>query len=60
MLDEDKNFIVFFNGPNSLPFVLEFDKDEITTSSLMYELTIRAVNGTPKWGSRANSAIWDF
>ena len=59
-LDEDKNYVVFYNGPNALPFVLEFEKDDISISSLQYELTIRAVNGTPKWGSRANSALFDF
>ena len=35
-------------------------RDEINVNSIMYEATIRAVHATPKWGSRANSALFDF
>ena len=34
--------------------------DEFDTSSLSFESTVRSVYGTPKWGLRARSAIFDF
>ena len=49
-----------YNGWNSLPYILELGKDEFDTSSLLFDMTIHAVNGTPKWGSRAKAAIFDF
>ena len=59
-LDETKPFIVWYNGENSVPYIIEIKDEVIETHRLMYETNVRAVNGTPKWGSRANSAIFDF
>ena len=58
-LQEDKSYIAWFNGENSVPYILEVE-DGIDAHRIMFETNVRAVNGTPKWGSRANSAIFDF
>ena len=49
-LDKDKEYIVFYNGDNSIPKFLELGKDSVDIDTLMVELTTRAVIGTPKWG----------
>lgn len=60
-LEEEKSYIVWYNGDSSIPFILELvDEAPIDTHRLLYETTIRAVKGTPRWGQRANSAIFDF
>jgi len=58
-LDLDKSYIVWYNGANSVPYTLELTDEAVDVHRLMYETNVRAVNGTPKWGSRANSAIFD-
>jgi len=42
-------FAVFYNGENSLPYVLKYD-ETMDVRRLMFETNVRAVNGTPKWG----------
>ena len=59
-LDEDKSYVVFFNGEESIPYILEVKEEGIETSRLLYENAVRAVNGTPMWGSRAKSAVFDY
>ena len=49
-LDVDKNYIVFYNGENSIPFLLEPTNDEVTLPRLIYELAVGVVKGTPRWG----------
>lgn len=53
-------YIVIYNGENSIPIILEFGKDEIDLHRVFYEVTVGTVKGTPRWGQRANSAIFDF
>lgn len=59
-LEADKKYIVIYNGENSVPYILEFGKDHIDLQRLFYEVTIGAVKGTPRWGQRAHSAVFDF
>ena len=59
-LDEDKSYVVFFNGEESIPYILEVTEEGIETSRLLYENAVRAVNGTPMWGSRAKSAVFEY
>ena len=59
-LDKDKEYIVIYNGENAMPYILEVGVDEFDTYSLTFESTVRSVYGTPKWGLRARSAIFDF
>ena len=49
-----------YNGENSLPYIIELGLDEFDTSKLIFEYTVHAVNGTPKWSTRAKSAIFQF
>ena len=57
-LEGDKKYIVFYNGENSIPLVLELGLDNIEVSRLIYETTIGVVKGTPRWGQRAQSAVF--
>ena len=59
-LEKDKEYLILYNGQNSLPFILELGVDEFDANSLHYEATIHAVAGTPKWGVRANEAVFDY
>lgn len=59
-LERDKKYIVIYNGENSIPYILEFEKDHIDLRRLMYEVTVWGVKGTPRWGQRAHSAVFDF
>ena len=59
-LDEDKSYVVFFNGEESIPYILEVKEEGIETSRLLYENAVRAVNGTPMWGSGAKSAVFEY
>lgn len=59
-MQEDKEFVVFYNGDDTSPFVLEVGVDEISVKNIQYEATIRALHANTKWGSRANSALFDF
>ena len=49
-LEEHKKYIILFNGENSIPIVLEIDKDEVSLSLLIREVTLGVVKGTPRWG----------
>ena len=53
-------YIVIYNGENSIPNILEFGKDNIDLHTVFFEVTVGVVKGTPRWGQRANSAIFDF
>ena len=35
-------------------------EEKVTAERLMYESTVRTLLGTPMWGQRANSAIFEF
>ena len=52
-LEKDQEYIVFFNGEKTLPAVLEVGKDDIETATLIYESTLHALHGTPKWNHRS-------
>lgn len=49
---------MFFNGENSVPFILEVGKDNIDLPRLMHEISVGIVKGTPRWGQRASDAIF--
>lgn len=60
-LDQDKKWIVSFNGHNSVPVAWSFEEDTpIDIEQLVYFVTTSIVKGTPKWGQRAHSAIFDM
>ena len=59
-LDEDKNYVVYFNGLNALPQHLEWDTDQITYDQLLFTLNTSIVKGTPIWGQRSYSALYDY
>ena len=59
-LEGDKPYIVWYNGVNSVPFIIEIADEPISLHRVLYETTIRSVLGTPMWGQRANSALFDF
>ena len=58
-LDPDEPYIVFYNGEGLAPYVLQVE-EKVDVHRLMYETTVRSVMGTPMWGQRANSAVFDF
>ena len=39
---------------------MELGLNNIELSRLFYETTIGCVKGTPRWGQRAHSAVFDF
>ena len=49
-LDGDKPYIVWFNGENSVPYIIEIKEEPIEVHRLLYETTVRTVLGTPMWG----------
>ena len=49
-LDEDKKYLVFFHGENSVPFILEVGEDKFDLPRLMHEVSVGVVKGTPRWG----------
>jgi len=57
-LDPEKSFIVIYNGENSIPFILEIGKDEVDLARLIFEINTGIVKGTPRWGQRANTAVF--
>ena len=59
-LEEDKSYIVWYNGENSIPYIIEIGEEPIEVHRILYETTIRTVLGSPMWGQRANSALFDF
>ena len=59
-LDKDKDFVVYFNGEYAIPYVIEASDEGLNKDRLLYETTVRVVNGSPRWSSRANSAMYDF
>ncbi len=56
-LDADKNYVVIYNGESSVPISLEID-ETIDFSRVIYEINTSIVKGTPKWGQRANAAVF--
>lgn len=58
--DPDVEYIVIYNGVNKSPRVIEVGKDEFDTFSLIYHMTLDAVYGTPKWGTRAKNCLFDL
>ena len=58
-LDVDKNYIVIYNGENSVPFILELGKDELNLGRMVHEINTGVVKGTPRWGQRAHSAVFN-
>ena len=59
-LEEDKKYVVYFNGVNSLPYHLTLDEDYINFEQLMFTLNTSIVKGTPRWSQRAYSSLYDF
>ena len=59
-LDPEKQYIVFFNGENSIPVHLVLNEDYIDFDHLMLTLNNSIVKGTPKWSQRAYSSLYDF
>lgn len=59
-LEEDKKYVVYFNGVNSLPYHLTLDEDYINFEQLMFTLNTSIVKGTPRWSQRSYSALFDF
>ena len=58
-LEKDEKYYVFYNGENSVPFILQVGLDKIDLPRLMFETTAGVVKGTPRWGQRANAAIFN-
>ena len=53
-LDQDKKYLVFFNGFNSMPTPVEvYEGVYLDLQSLMYTLNLSIVKGTPRWSQRA-------
>ena len=49
-LDPETNYLIYYNGEGSLPFVLTIGKDNIDINRMIYESTVGAVRGSPRWG----------
>ena len=60
MLEPEKKWIVSFNGHNSVPVAWDYEDGPIEMDRLLFLLTTSVVKGTPKWGQRSHSAIFDF
>ena len=53
-LQEDKEYLAFFNGEDLPPKYLEVPEDGIPEKNLLYETAVvRSVYGRPIWGTRA-------
>ena len=60
-IDGVEDALVSFNGYNSVPQVIFDDGSvEIDLKFVLYTLTVAVQKGTPRWGQRAHSAIFDF
>ena len=59
-LDDDKNYIVFFNGENSIWNHIEVTPDSVNFEQLMFTLNTSIVKGTARWSQRSYSALFDF
>ena len=60
-LDRDSKWVVMFNGPTSPPHAFEYsDGEPIEVDRLLYLITTSIVKATPKWGQRANGAIFNY
>jgi len=51
---------VFLNGDNTEEEVLTFGEHDISLQQLIFTLNTQMVKGTPRWGQRAFSSIFDF
>ena len=58
-LPEGKNYIVFFNGENSLPHHLTLNEDFLSFKMLSKNLDVQMVKGTPKWSQRAYTCLYE-
>ena len=58
-LDPDEPYIIWYNGEHLGPFIQKVESP-VDARELMYETTVRTVLGTPMWGQRASSAIFDY
>ena len=59
-LDVNKNYIGLYNGDNSIPTIFEVVKDEVDIQEILMELNVAIVKGTPRWGQRGMSAIFEY
>ena len=57
-LDPDEAYIIWYNGEHLGPKIQKVE-EPVALSDLNYETTVRTVLGTPMWGQRASSAIFD-
>ena len=59
-LDDEKSYIVFFNGENSIWNHIEVSEDNAHFEQLMFTLNTSIVKGTARWSQRSYSALFDF
>ena len=59
-LDDEKSYIVFFNGENSIWNHIEVTPDSVNFEQLMFTLNTSIVKGTARWSQRSYSALFDF
>ena len=59
-LDDEKSYIVFFNGENSIWNHIEVTPDTVNFEQLMFTLNTSIVKGTARWSQRSYSALFDF
>jgi hypothetical protein len=57
-LEADKNYLVLYNGENSVPITIDLD-ESVDFSRVIYEMNTGIVKGTPKWGQRANASVFN-
>ena len=48
-----------YNGENSIPNIIEIGKDTYTLDRMLNEVSAGVVKGTPRWGQRGASAVFD-
>jgi len=58
-LDPDEPYIIWYNGEYLEPYIFKVE-EQLDADKLIYETTLRTVLGTPMWGQRANSAIFEL
>ena len=57
--DIDQNYIVFYNGDDSIPSILKVGKDKFDVQAILMELNVAIVKGRPTWGQRGMTAVFE-
>lgn len=59
-LDESKRHIMFLNGEYTRKEVMTIGEHDLSLQLLIFTLNTQMVKGSPRWGQRAFSSIFDF